>query len=242
MNNLALGYQAAGKLDKALPLFEETRQQRSHAHSPGPPRDPHLHGQPGRYGLSRPSARSTRPCRCTRRRSSCGQSEARARAPTRAPHESMSNLAERAIRDGRQDRQSSVAVWRRRCRCGPPRSGPTNPTRSLSLNNLRRGLSCDSERWTRRCRCWRKTLKRQHRHAGGCPPRHAPGVHAQPRLWLYGDAGTDSTRPCRCMRKRLKLTTPPSYGADHPNTLGSMNNLASGLSKPPSASSTGPCR
>ena len=24
MNNLALGYQAAGKLDKALPLFEET--------------------------------------------------------------------------------------------------------------------------------------------------------------------------------------------------------------------------
>ena len=47
MNNLAMGYQAAGKLDKALPLLEETLALRKVQARPRPPRHPHQHGQPG---------------------------------------------------------------------------------------------------------------------------------------------------------------------------------------------------
>ena len=48
MNNLAAGYQAAGKLDLALPLFEETLEAQEGQARPRPPRHPHQHEQPGR--------------------------------------------------------------------------------------------------------------------------------------------------------------------------------------------------
>ena len=54
MNNLARGYRAAGQLDLALPLFEETLTLQEGQARPRPPRHPHQHEQPRRCATRPP--------------------------------------------------------------------------------------------------------------------------------------------------------------------------------------------
>ena len=61
MNNLAAGYRAAGKLDLALPLFEETLELQKAQARPRPPRHLVTHGQPGRGLPGRRPARRALP-------------------------------------------------------------------------------------------------------------------------------------------------------------------------------------
>ena len=66
MNNLALGYQAAGKLDKALPLYEETLTLRKSKLGPDHPDT--LASMATWRSATKPPGSSTRPCRSSRRR------------------------------------------------------------------------------------------------------------------------------------------------------------------------------
>ena len=61
MNNLAMGYQAAGKLDKALPLFEETLALMKSKLGPDHPDT--LTSMNNLAGATRPPGSWTRPCR-----------------------------------------------------------------------------------------------------------------------------------------------------------------------------------
>ena len=67
MNNLATAYRAAGKLDKALPLHEETLLPDEGQARPRPPHHPELHEQPGGGLLGRRES-WIRPCLSSRRR------------------------------------------------------------------------------------------------------------------------------------------------------------------------------
>ena len=67
MNNLAMGYRDAGKLDQALPLFEETLKLRKAKLGPDDPDTLGRDEQPGEC-LSQRLASSIRLCRSSRRR------------------------------------------------------------------------------------------------------------------------------------------------------------------------------
>ena len=125
MNNLATGYQAAGKLDLALPLFEETLEAHEGQARPRPSRHAHQHEQPGR--ATRPPASSTWPCRCFED-AAAGVEVSRVRAPRgtlvgnpidclragRAADEAEAGVASarRVVRTGRRDIAAYAASWR----------------------------------------------------------------------------------------------------------------------------------
>ena len=83
MNNLAVAYQAAGKLDLALPLLEETlKLQKAKL---GPDHPDTLTSLNNLAVAYQTPGSWTRPCRCSRRRSSSGRRSSAPTTPTRSP-------------------------------------------------------------------------------------------------------------------------------------------------------------
>ena len=104
MNNLAVGYQAAGKLDKALPLFEETLTLRKAKLGPDHPDTLITHEQP-RGGLPGRRQAGRGPAAV---RGDAGPEKAKLGPDHPDTLTSMNNLA---------GRTRPPASWTRPCRC-----------------------------------------------------------------------------------------------------------------------------
>ena len=167
MNNLAIGYQAAGKLDRALPLFEETLALHEGQARPRPPRHPHQHEQPRRAATGPPGS-STGPCRCSRRRSRCRKAKLGPDHPDTLM--SMNNLALGYQAAGSS---TSAAAPRADARADEGEARPRPPHTLQVMGNLASWLPGRREARPGACRCCDELADLWKRKAGVDSPQYA---------------------------------------------------------------------
>jgi serine/threonine protein kinase len=217
MNNLALGYQATGKLDLALPLYQETLKRTAANLGPDHPDTlTSMNNQAvgyqaaGKLDLALPLWEETLKLR-------------RAKLGPDHPDtvQSMSNLAVGYQAAGKLD--LALPLLQETLKLMRAKLGPDHPHTLTSMNNLALGYKAAGKLdlalllFEQTLKLRKAKLGADHPHTLNSMNSLASGYHAAGKL--------DLALPL--FEETLKLTK-AKLGPDHPNTLRNMNNLAQG--------------
>ena len=217
MINLAVGYQYAGRLDRALPLFEETLATSEVEARSRPPRHSQVHEQPRRAPTRLPGS-STARCPSWRKRSRSGRRSSDPTTPK--PLTRMSDLARRYGDAGKLDR-APLPLYEETLAIQKSKLGPDHPDTLRSMNNLAVGYLL-ARKPDRALPLMEKTLALRKSKLG---PDHPNTLSAIINLAsAYRDGGKlDRALP---LYEETLAIQKSKLGPDHPDTLSTMSNLA----------------
>ncbi len=217
MNNLAEGYRAAGKLDLALPLLEETLKLRKV--KPGADHPSTLNSMnnlaegyrdAGKLDLALPLLEETLKLR-----------KAKLGADHPSTLNSMSNLAEGYRDVGKLD--LALPLWEESLKLRKAKLGTDHPDTLMTMSNLARGYRV-AGKLDLALPLLEETLKLRQAVLGA---DHPDTLVSRNNLALGYKAAGKLELALRLYDETLKLMR-TKLGPDHPNTLVTMNNLAKG--------------